>query len=101
SEGVLDIDGSALNDFGLYLEFKGRGIPRKVLRELNAQIEWENGRPFVDARTVQQRHVGLLAKLQSILEEAPEVYGEESNANDFARVDRKRLFVYYTLDWIL
>jgi serine/threonine-protein kinase len=85
----------------LYLQYKGRGMPRRILRELNSFIFWDNDQPFLMLKHTEQRYMGIFAKLQEALDDSPEVFGTRAEALEDTRFDRQRLAVYYTLDWIL
>ena len=83
-----------------YLKFKGRGVFRKLIQELNAFVVWENDIPYLDLARDQER-VKFYAAIQGILMEFLE---EVIPKDDFPLQidqDRSQLATYYLTDWIL
>jgi len=84
-----------------FLQYRGRGVLRRMLRELNNCVTWENDRPKVSVPPKHRGLIGVYSKLQEILTEKTELFGSDIDRIDQARWDRWRLGLYYTLDWIL
>lgn len=89
-------------DFKLFLAFKGRGIPRSILRTFHQYVRWDGLRPFLAFDGSDQRRIRSYAELQKAIEE------EERNlvGNVFEDVqgewqDKRRLLNYYLVDWIV
>ena len=85
---------------GLYLRYKGRGIPRRTWRELNKYVNWLPGFPAITLELAHVRYMKVFAKLETSLQE-DELFAAGGAMKDEVRVDRKRLFFYYIADWIL
>lgn len=85
---------------GLYLRYKGRGIPRRTWRELNKYVNWQPGFPALNLELAHIRSMKIFAKLETGLQE-DELFAAGGGMKDDVRVDRKRLFFYYIADWIL
>jgi serine/threonine protein kinase len=84
-----------------FLEYRGRGVLRRMLRELNNCVVWENDHPRVNIPPGYKAFIGVYSKLQEILTEKTDLFGIDVLRIDQARWDRWRLSLYYTLDWIL
>lgn len=84
-----------------YLQYKGRGVPRRILRELNSYVAWEGDSPVLSFDSENKRYMTVFAKLQGSLDQTPALYGTGPQRFDRVRFDRQRLCLYYTLDWIL
>jgi hypothetical protein len=84
-----------------YLQYRGRGILRRMLRELNTCVAWAEDGPQIRVPTQSKGLIGVCSKLQEIVSEHFELFGGATNRVDQARRDRWRLGLYYTLDWIL
>jgi hypothetical protein len=82
-------------------QYRGRGVLRRMLRELNNCVVWENDSPTVSVPSKRRGLIGVYSKLQEILTEKTDLFGGDVDRIDQARWDRWRLGLYYTLDWIL
>lgn len=93
---------TSYRDYLKYLSFRGRGIPRRILRSFNQSVRWHNDSPvLVFSRPEQKRH-RLYAELWELLERnqqelVPEML-EERRLTDF---DRLRLALFYLADRML
>jgi Cdc6-like AAA superfamily ATPase len=83
-----------------YLEYRGRGIIRNVLYELNELVDWDEGGAFIDLSGVAEKRVRLLASLTDAIREAL-----ESATNPLLAApsvaDRVRQVAFFTSDWVL
>jgi predicted Ser/Thr protein kinase len=84
-----------------FLQYRGRGVLRRMLRELNNCVVWEDNRPKLRVPREHVGSIGLFSKLQEVLSERVDLFGIDVERVDQARWDRRRLGLYYTLDWIL
>jgi AAA ATPase domain len=50
-----------------YLRFKARGVPRLLLMELNALVEWDDGRPCVTLRAADRKRIEFYAGVERVL----------------------------------
>lgn len=111
-EQFTSVDGSAsaadtespvcLENFKHYLRFKGRGIPRRVIRSFNELVAWQDGSPVLHFRNETLRRITFYAQLNRCLEKnLARLFGSLNEDAAGTRQDRLKLGVYYVLDWIL
>ena len=84
-----------------YLRFKARGVPRLLLMELNALVEWDDGRPYLVLRTPDRARIEFYAEVERAL---AEFTGRAADGHAFSVAideDRWRIGAYYVTDWIL
>jgi len=100
---VLDSHRQAVfQKFKSYLRFKGRGIPRRMLRAFNEMVVWEQGRPALAFTNEDLRRVTFFADLNRNLESnAKRLFGSSTEDVSGTRQDRHKLGIYYVVDWIL
>jgi predicted Ser/Thr protein kinase len=88
--------------FKKYLAFKGRGIPRRILRSFNEYVTWNGdgaGLEFSPADLRQFRfYSGLLDHLRANEGQLVDPFAAEEASG---LVDQRRLGLYYLCDWIL
>jgi serine/threonine protein kinase len=94
-------DASMVQSLTEYLRFKARGVPRRLLQEVNAFIAWEESRPRLRIGAAEIDRVEFYARLERIL-------GGYFTASQQKRLfpvaideDRWRLGGYYVIDWVL
>jgi len=88
--------------FKKYLGYKGRGIPRRILRAFNEMVTWEEGRPVLSFSNEDLKRVTFFADLNNNLElQSERLFGYSAADVSGTRQDRRRLGVYYLVDWIL
>jgi serine/threonine protein kinase len=84
-----------------YLRFKSRGVPRRLLQELNRFVVWEDGIPHLRVSSGDLPRVNFYAHLEDVLS----AYFEDGRQSQFFPVpideDRWRLGGYYVVDWVL
>jgi len=85
---------------GLYLRYKGRGVPRRIWRELNKYVLWNDHGPVLTLDVDLRRYMEVFAKVEEALDEE-EIFKRVRGIADFALIDRRRLCFYYIADWIL
>jgi serine/threonine-protein kinase len=100
-EGISPPDDEDLALFRRYLCYHGRGIPRRILRELNRYVRWENDRPVLAFTPEQKRLMAVFAKVQELLENINELLDASVAAADTPSDDRRRLALYYLVDDVL
>jgi tRNA A-37 threonylcarbamoyl transferase component Bud32 len=82
-----------------YLRYRSRGVPRRLLQELNSFVRWIDGVPCVVVPAHERSRVDLYAELATVVESyVGRHLGETHSSLDD---DRFRLGTYYVLDWIL
>lgn len=95
------VDESLLASLADYLRFKARGVPRKLLQELNGFVAWDGIRPSLQIGAKDMERVEFYARLERILR----AYFESSGRRRLFPVaideDRWRLGGYYVVDWVL
>ena len=88
--------------FKNYLRFKGRGIPRRVLRSFNEMVRWRSGKPILAFTNEDLRRVTFYADLNLLIEtQSTRLFGRMGEDAAGTRQDRRKLGVYYVIDWIL
>jgi serine/threonine protein kinase len=93
---------SAFADFKDYLSFKGRGIPRRIIRAFNEYVVWESKCPCLAFAPQDLRRIRFYAGLQrAIAYNSETIFSEVSEDVIHTQKDRQKLGVYYLLDWIL
>lgn len=84
-----------------YLRFKARGVPRRLLQEVNSFIAWEENSPRLRIGAADIDRVEFYARLERILDG----YFTASQQSRLFPVaideDRWRLGGYYVIDWVL
>jgi len=96
------VDPDLDEDLVHYLRFKARGVPRRLLHEVNSLVTWDDdSRPRLRISAKDMERVEFYAKLERILRD----YIERSGRNWLFPVaideDRWRLGSYYVVDWVL
>jgi serine/threonine-protein kinase len=84
-----------------YLRFKARGVPRLLLMELNALVEWDQGKPCVTLRAADRKRIEFYAGIERVL---ASFTGTDPDGHSFSvpiDEDRWRIGAYYVTDWIL
>jgi serine/threonine-protein kinase len=84
-----------------YLRFKARGVPRRLLQEVNDFVAWENDHPWLRIDAKEMERVEFYARLERIMRTFME---GGTNARLFPVAideDRWRLGSYYVVDWVL
>jgi AAA ATPase domain len=93
SAGAADAQSSAcLNNFKQYLRFKGRGIPRRIIRSFNELVAWEDGSPVLRFRNETLRRMTFYAQLNRCLEKnSARLFGSFNEDAAGTRHDRLKL----------
>ena len=92
----------ALDDFRQYLAYRGRGIPRRIIRAFNEHVEWDEGRPALAFTALEVRRFRFFAGLQALIESRrAALFGDAHEDAPGTTSDRRRLGVHYLIDWIL
>lgn len=88
--------------FKKYLTYRGRGIPRRIIRTFNQYVEWEDNQPSLRFAPRDARRVRFFAGLQSVVDAHEKtLFGESLEEFSGTQSDKRRLGVYYLIDWIL
>jgi serine/threonine protein kinase/serine phosphatase RsbU (regulator of sigma subunit) len=102
--GAVDAGESAVayQAFKKFIAFSGRGIPRRILRKFNERVRWKADRPQLSFSRDDVRQYRFFADLYDVLVGAEiALVGEVREDALNGRSDRKRLGLYYLIDWIL
>jgi len=83
----------------LYLQFKGRGVPRRTWRELNKHVVWADEHPVLTLDPERRRYMGVFSKIQGALSQE-QFFGKRALQFEDAQFDSRRLRLYYAIDWI-
>jgi len=90
------------DDFMLYLEYRGRGIPRRMWRAFNQSVKWYEGAPVVAFSQQDMRQHKVYAEVCTILKSNDEkLFGDTSDDLQSDAGDSPRLGAHYIMDWIL
>lgn len=96
-----EVDEGMLALLADYLRFKARGMPRRLLQEVNSFTTWDGDRPSLRIDAKDMERVEFYARLERILR----AYFEGSQSKRLFPVaideDRWRLAGYYVADWVL
>lgn len=84
-----------------YLDYKSRGIPRLLLRELNELVRWCYEGPYLSLGPATAARIEFYAELQRIVREFIERTEDEELFTLPIDLDRSRLGTYYLTDSIL
>ncbi|NUO82485.1 protein kinase, partial [candidate division KSB1 bacterium] len=89
-------------DFKKYLAFKGRGIPRRIIRGFNEYVQWNGKQPQLAFTRQDVRRMRFYASLQDVLvQHERRLFGKITEEILNTQQDKSRLGIYYLLDWIL
>jgi serine/threonine-protein kinase len=90
------------SDFKKFLSFKGRGIPRRILRGFNEHVQWNGENPFLAFSREDMRRFRFYANLYDVLQaNEDQLLSKRYDDNTVERLDQRRLGLYYLTDWIL
>lgn len=104
-EDVVRVDGQWEKDtielVVRYLRFKARGVPRRLLQEINAFVSWHEDQPrlMIGARDLER--VAFYARMEEILREFMERTDRTRLVPVAIDEDRWRLGSYFVVDWVL
>jgi serine/threonine-protein kinase len=84
-----------------YLRFKARGVPRRLLQEVNAFVSWDADRPRLQIDVQDLERVDFYAGIEEILRAFMEGGDRGSLFPSAIDEDRLRLGSYFVADWIL
>ena len=89
------------DEFKKYIAYRGRGIPRLVIRSFNEYVKWDATSPVLLFRAQDVRRIRCFAQLSDLLNAHSRVLFGESQEAAGTQNDRRRLGVHYLVDWIL
>ena len=93
---------SVFKDFKKYLDYRGRGIPRRVIRGFNEYVFWSGQRPILVFTKNDVRRIRVYSELQDLLvQNEQRLFGSLIEEVWGTLKDKRRLGVYYLTDWIL
>ncbi|MFN0111543.1 MAG: protein kinase domain-containing protein [Blastocatellia bacterium] len=100
--GLTSYEKQVFTDFKMFLTYKGRGIPRRIIRTFNEYVEWSNNYPALAFTRQSLRRVRFYAGLQEALAKNDKLlFGESHEEALGTQSDKRRLGVYYLIDWIV
>ncbi|MFD9907305.1 protein kinase [Streptomyces sp. NPDC059063] len=92
----------ALTALITYLQFKSRGVPRRLLQEFNSLVGWDpSGRPTLRVAGDDWQRVLFYSHLEAVVTEAVSANTTSGLATVPIDVDRWRLGGYHLVDWTL
>ena len=92
----------AYREFIKYLSFRGRGIPRRIIRALNERVRWSGSRAVLAFDRQDVERFSMYAELWDALQrEGGRFTKGRSGDTPSAAEDRNLLAVYYLTDWVL
>jgi serine/threonine protein kinase len=98
-DSARDLDG--VRSLVQYLRFKARGVPRRLLQEVNEFIEWDGNQAWLRVDAKDMKRVDFYARMERILREFTEAGGSTRLFPVAIDEDRWRLGSYFVLDWVL
>lgn len=102
SQALSFYEGQVFNAFKKYLAYKGRGIPRRIIRTFNEYVEWNGAQPALAFTRQNVRKIRFFAGLQDVLDASQNtLFGESHEEVPGTQSDKRRLGVYYLIDWVL
>ena len=100
--GLLAYPAQIFEAFKKYLAYRGRGIPRRIIRTFNEYVEWDANQPSLRFAAHDVRRVRFFAGLQNVVDSHENtLFGESLEEFSGTQSDKRRLGVYYLIDWIL
>lgn len=102
NRGLASYEKQVFADFKMFLAYKGRGIPRRIIRTFNEYVEWSSNYPALAFTRQSLRRVRFYAGLQEALVKNDKLlFGEPHEETLGTQSDKRRLGVYYLIDWIV
>jgi serine/threonine-protein kinase len=102
SKTLRPYDRQIFDEFKKYLAYKGRGIPRRIIRTFNEYVEWNGDVPALAFTRQSIRRIRFFAGLQDVLDaNEKQLFGDFHEEVVGTQSDKRRLGVYYLIDWIL
>ena len=95
------VDAATIESVTQYLRFKARGVPRRLLQEVNSFIAWQENCPRLSISARDMDRIEFYARLERILRGYFEVSRERRLLPVAIDEDRWRLGGYYVVDWVL
>jgi serine/threonine protein kinase/Cdc6-like AAA superfamily ATPase len=93
---------TVFEDFKKYLDYRGRGIPRRVIRGFNEYVLWSGQHPILVFSKQDVRRIRVYSELQDVLVRSEQrLFGKLDEEIRGTQQDKRRLGVYYLVDWIL
>ncbi|WP_168221075.1 protein kinase [Actinomadura sp. WMMA1423] len=92
---------SRLDRFELYLRFKARGVPRRLLHEFNSFVIWQAGKPRLRVDPADWDRIAFYAWLEDVLDRFFTATTQHRLLPVPIDRDRWMLGAYYVVDWIL
>lgn len=93
---------SLFEDFKKYLSYRGRGLPRRIIRGFNEYVQWNHQRPILVFTPQDIRRIRFYAGLQDVLEtNLPKLLGTVTEEAIGSQGDKQRLGIYYLIDWMI
>jgi serine/threonine protein kinase/Cdc6-like AAA superfamily ATPase len=100
--GLTSYPAQIFDAFKKYLAYRGRGIPRRIIRTFNEYVEWDSNQPSLRFAARDVRRVRFFAGLQNVVDtHEATLFGESLEEFSGTQSDKRRLGVYYLIDWIL
>lgn len=90
-----------LETLGHYLRFKARGVPRRLLQEINGFVVWDGDQPRLRIGARDLERVEFYARMERILRGYTEGNGRARLFPVAIDEDRWRLGNYFAVDWVL
>jgi len=89
------------DEFKKYLAYKGRGIPRRIIRTFNEYVEWDGDLPVLGFSRSMVRRIRFFSGIQDVVDANDNaLFGETHEETIGTQSDKRRLGVYYLIDWI-
>ena len=97
---TYDTLGNLINVLGQFLNYRSRGIPRRLFRELNALVRWEADSAHLDYPALSNRRMQFFSRLEGVMSSWS--YGGDATVlEEPIDRDRKRLGAYSICEWVI
>lgn len=90
-----------LETLGHYMKFKARGVPRRLLQEINSFVVWDAEQPRLQIGARDLERVEFYARMERILRGYTDGNGAARLFPVAIDEDRWRLGNYFAVDWVL
>jgi serine/threonine-protein kinase len=89
-------------DFKNYLYYKGRGLPRRIIRGFNEYVQWNDQKPILVFTHQDARRIRFYAGLQNVLSQFMRKFLKNVSEESLgSQQDKQQLGIYYLVDWVL
>lgn len=94
-------ESNIIGEFQKYLTYRGRGIPRRIVRTFNEYVKWNEEKPVAAFTPQNIRTIRFFAAIQDLISaNEKQLFGSSHEDAAGTMSDKRRLGIYYIFDWI-